>query len=184
MSDSGSVMSNSLQPRGLQPARLLCQWNFPGKNTGVDCRFLLQEIFPTQGSNPSVVRLLRWYAHSLLCYLESPEKMMRRGNSKKEVPVFPGGANGKERVCQCRRHKRCKFDPWIRKIPWRKAWQPTPVFLPRESHGWSTLAGYRSQDCKESDMTIVTQHKAQLKVSAPVSQSVQSLSLVLLFVTP
>ena len=35
---------------------------------------------------------------------------------------------------QCRRHRRCKFDSWVRKIPWRKKWQPTPVFLPRESH--------------------------------------------------
>jgi len=46
--------------------------------------------------------------------------------------VFPGGANGKEPACQGRRHKRCRFDPWVRKIPWRRAWQPTPVFLPGE----------------------------------------------------
>ena len=48
---SCSVISNSLQPNGLQSTRLLCQWNFPGKNTGVGCHFLLQGIFPTQGSN-------------------------------------------------------------------------------------------------------------------------------------
>ena len=47
-----SVMSNSLQPHGLQPARLLCLWDFLGKNTGVDFHFLLQGIFPTQGQNP------------------------------------------------------------------------------------------------------------------------------------
>ena len=45
---------------------------------------------------------------------------------------FPGGASGKEPVCQCRTHKRYGFHPWI-KIPWREAWQPTPVFLPGES---------------------------------------------------
>ena len=45
-----SVMSNSLQPRGLQPTRPLCPWNFPGKNTGVGCHALLQGIFPTHGS--------------------------------------------------------------------------------------------------------------------------------------
>ena len=50
-------MSDSLRPHGLQPARLLCPWDSPGKNTGVDCHFLLQGIFPTQGSNLS---LLRW----------------------------------------------------------------------------------------------------------------------------
>ena len=43
---------------------------------------------------------------------------------------MPGGASGKEPACQCRRHKRCGFDPWVRKISWRRAWQPTPVFLP------------------------------------------------------
>ena len=43
---------------------------------------------------------------------------------------FPGGTSGKEPTYQCRRHKRSGFDPWVRKIPWRSAWQPTPVFLP------------------------------------------------------
>ena len=48
-------MSDSLQPHGLQPARLFCPWNSPGKNTGVNCHFLLQGIFPTQGSNLSLL---------------------------------------------------------------------------------------------------------------------------------
>ena len=43
--------------------------------------------------------------------------------------VFPGGTSGKELSCQCKRHKRCKFDPWVGKIPWRRAWQPSPVIL-------------------------------------------------------
>ena len=55
---------------------------------------------------------------------------------------FPGGASSKEPACPCRRHKRRGFDPWVRKIPWRRAWQPTPVFLPGESHGQRSLAGY------------------------------------------
>ena len=46
-----SVESSSLQPRGLYPTRLLCPWDFLGKNTGVGCHFLLQGIFPTQGSD-------------------------------------------------------------------------------------------------------------------------------------
>ena len=46
---------------------------------------------------------------------------------------FPGGASGKEPNCQCKRHKRLGSHPWVRKIPWRTKWQPTPVFLPRES---------------------------------------------------
>ena len=44
-----------LQPYGLWPVRLLCSWDSPGKNTGVGCHFLLQGIFPTQGSNPGLM---------------------------------------------------------------------------------------------------------------------------------
>ena len=55
---------------------------------------------------------------------------------------FPGRASGKEPACPCRRHKRCRFDPRVGKIPWRKAWQPTSVILPRESHGQRSLMSY------------------------------------------
>ena len=48
---------------------------------------------------------------------------------------LPGATSGKEPACQCRRSKRCGFYPWIGKIPRRRAWQPTPVFSPGESHG-------------------------------------------------
>ena len=51
---SCSVMSNFLQPHGLWPTRLLCPWDSPDNSTGVDCHFLLQGIFPTQGSNPGL----------------------------------------------------------------------------------------------------------------------------------
>ena len=47
--------------------------------------------------------------------------------------------SGKELTCQCRRHR---FNPWVRNIPWRKKWQPTPVFLPGEFHGQRSLMGY------------------------------------------
>ena len=66
---------------------------------------------------------------------------------------FPGGASGKEPACQCRRHKRHGLNPWVRKIPWRRAWQPTPVFLPGKSHGQRRLAGYSPVGQKELDMT-------------------------------
>ena len=45
------------------------------------------------------------------------------------------------------------FDPWVRKIPWRKEWQPTPVLLPGESHGQESLGGYSPWGHRESDMT-------------------------------
>ena len=56
--------------------------------------------------------------------------------------------------------KRCGFYPWVGKIPWRRAWKPTPVFLPGESHGQRSLEGCNLQGCRESDMTDVTQQAA------------------------
>ena len=51
----------------------------------------------------------------------------------------PRWLSGKEPTCQC---GICGFDPWVQKIPWRRKWQATPVFLPGESHGQRSLAGY------------------------------------------
>ena len=48
---------------------------------------------------------------------------------------------GKELACQCRRHKRLGFYPQVGKIPWTRAWQPTPAVLPGESHGQRSLVG-------------------------------------------
>ena len=53
----------------------------------------------------------------------------------------------------CRRPRRCRFDPWVRKMPWRRKWQPTTVFLPGKSHGQRSLAGYSPWGHKESDTT-------------------------------
>ena len=50
--------------------------------------------------------------------------------------------SGEESTCKCRRCKRCRFDCWVRKIPWRRQWQPTPVFLPEKFHGQRSLVGY------------------------------------------
>ena len=58
--------------------------------------------------------------------------------------------SGRESTCQWRRHG---FNPWVRKILWRKKWQPTPVFLPGKSHGQRSLVGYSPWGCKESDTT-------------------------------
>ena len=59
-----SVVTDSLQPHALRPGRFLCLWNFPGWNTGVNCLFLLQGIFPTQGSILHLLNLLHWQADS------------------------------------------------------------------------------------------------------------------------
>ena len=66
---------------------------------------------------------------------------------------FLGGAGGKESTCQCRRHG---FDPRVRKKLWRRAWQPTPGFLPGKPHGQRSLAGCSPYGCRESDVTKAT----------------------------
>ena len=57
--------------------------------------------------------------------------------------------------CQSRRQKRCGFDPQVGKIPWRRAWQPTPVYLPGEPHGQRSLAGCNVRSLKESDTHVI-----------------------------
>ena len=81
--------------------------------------------------------------------------------------AFPGDASGKESTCQCRRHKRHGFDPRVGKIPWKRAWQPTLVFLSGESHGQKRLV----QLHRELHMTEVTWH----------TQDVRYINLHLLF---
>jgi len=63
------------------------------------------------------------------------------------LDVTPLVAHGKEFPCQCR------FNSWILKIPWRRKWQPSPVFLPGKFHGQRSLVGYSSWNCKELDTT-------------------------------
>ena len=57
---------------------------------------------------------------------------------------FPGSSVDKESACQC---KRCRFDPWVRKIPWRRKWQLTPIFLPETSSGQRRLVGCSPWGC-------------------------------------
>ena len=66
---------------------------------------------------------------------------------------LPWWLSSKESACQCRRPKRQGLDPWVRKIPWRRAQQPTPVFLLGESHGQRSLVGYSPWGRKETDTT-------------------------------
>ena len=71
--------------------------------------------------------------------------LLRRG--------LPRWCNGEESVCPCRRCRRREFDPWVGKFPWRRTWLPTPVFLPRASHGQRSLAGCSPQGRREPDAT-------------------------------
>ena len=64
---------------------------------------------------------------------------------------LPRWHSGKESACQWRRHKRHRFNPWVRKIPWNRKWQPTPVFFPGKFHRQRSLVSYSPWGCKESD---------------------------------
>ena len=69
---------------------------------------------------------------------------------------FPGGSAVKESSCKAGAKGDTVSIPRSGRSPWRRAWQPTPVFLPGESHGQRSLAGYSPWGQKESDMTEVT----------------------------
>ena len=113
------VVSPSLRPYGLTPARLLCLWDSPGKSTGVVFHALLQEILGTQRWNPCLL----WLLH------------------RRQI-LYHWATGGSP---QCRRPG---FNPWIRKFPWRREWLLTPVFLPEKAHGQRSLAGYCPWGCK------------------------------------
>ena len=67
----------------------------------------------------------------------------------------------KESTCQCKRHKRRQFNPWIGKIPWHCKWQPTPVSLPGNFCGQRSLEDYISWGCEESDVSMNTDTEAE-----------------------
>ena len=103
------------------------------------------------------MQILENLTYGSLCpaYLLGAEEV-RRDNLLSGMVGFPGDASGKEPTCQCRRHNRCGFNPWIGTSPLRSKRQPTPVFLPEEFHGQRSLAGYSPEDRKELDTTEVT----------------------------
>jgi len=69
---------------------------------------------------------------------------------------IPWWLSGKESACQYRRHK---FDPCVRKIPWRRKWQPIPLFLPVKSHGQRSLVGYSPWGHKRTGHDLVTKQQ-------------------------
>ena len=85
---------------------------------------------------------------------------------------LPRWLSGKESTCQCRRHRRHGFDPWVGKIAWRRKWQPTPVFWLGESHGQRSLGGYLPWGHTESDMSAATECACTHACHSPSNLSV------------
>ena len=94
-------------------------------------------------------RLDYLHIHVLSSIIHNSHKVEATNLSINRLMGLPCSSKGKESACMQRRRPR--FDPWVGKILWRREWQPTPVFLPGESHGQRSLAGYSPWDCKESE---------------------------------
>ena len=175
-----SVVSDSVQPHRRQPIMLPHPWDSPSKNIGVGCHFLLQcmkvksesevtqlcltlgdpmDCSPPGSSIPGIfqARVLEWGAiaysaklYPTLCYpIECiTEYTFVRATdwaSQVMLVVKNPSANAGD--------MRCEFNPWVGKIPWRRAQRPTLVFLSGESHGQRNLVSYSPQSCKELCMT-------------------------------
>ena len=163
---SCSVMSDSLRPHGLQPIRLLCPWDFPGKSIGVGCHCLLHPLVllvtktPRMASNSALwaltlrqvwkhgkrdiaVRVIQGWLRIILCNLS-----WLVGNLCTLWTSLVA-----QMVKRLSTMRETRVQSLGRKIPWRRKWQSTPVLLPGKSHGQRSLVGYRPWGHKESDMT-------------------------------
>jgi len=80
--------------------------------------------------------------------------------------------SGKEFAGQCRRYKRIRFDPWVGKIPWRRKWQPTPLFLPGKFNGHWSLTGYRSWSHRRVEHNLGTKQQQQCVKEKPISLNI------------
>ena len=152
-------MSDSLWPNGLQHARLPCPSPSPRAcSNSCPLRWLCHPIisssvapfsscpqsFPASGgqsigASASVMPILK----------------LKLSNAKNGLPWW---LSGKESACQ---YRRCKFDPWVGKISWRRKWQATPVFLPRKSPGQKSLVGYSPWGCKRVRHDLATKQQQQ-----------------------
>ena len=85
---------------------------------------------------------------------------------------LPRWFNGKESTCQCKRHRRARFHPWVWKMTWNRKWQPTPVFLPGKFYEHRSLAGYSQWGCIESDMTEHTHTQTLTIIYGGIGQTI------------
>ena len=118
-----SSVSGHWVPSALKPLWLTLLWTLVYKHL-LETLLSIFLVIPKSG-------IIESYGKSILFYFLKNFHIVFHG--------FPGSFSAKESTCQCRRHG---FDPWVGKIPWRRTWPPTPVFLPGESHGQRSLAGY------------------------------------------
>ena len=122
-----------------------CRWSERNRRrrTGRSNQSLLKEISPGCSLEGLMLKLkLQYFGH----WCEEQTHLKRPW-------CWEWGWQSKESAWQCRRYKRHNFDPWVRRIPWGRNRQSTPVFLPGKFHGQKRLASYSLWSHKESDMT-------------------------------
>ena len=93
------------------------------------------------------------------------EKLEQTGLIEGSEGACPRWHIGKESACRFRRHKRLGFDPWVGKMPWRRKWQTTPIFLPGTFCGQRSLVGYSPWGSKQSDTTEQTSTEIESEVA-------------------
>ena len=121
---------------------LRCSWGLSHQKT-------LTQSHAVVSSTPTFKLLVFSVSHRLLCW--TSVFSLSQANTGSWHSGFPCGESGEGPIGQGRRHKRHAFNPWVRKVPWRRAWQPTPLFLPGESPGQRSLEGYGPWGHKELD---------------------------------
>ena len=134
----------------------------PSKNTGVGCHARLQGIFPTPESNWGLLHRRQILYH--LSHQESPCSLDEQSPKKTtEVLIF---TSNKWKLCWqriCLKCRRPGFNPWVRKTPWRRAWPPTPAFLPGDSHGQRNLVDYGRKELVMTEQLTHTQQSTEGK---------------------
>ena len=127
---------------------------------GVGCHFLLQRMFLTQGLNPGLPHRRQTLYHlshqgilHTKCHIMKSQWLCLLFFRSYAGTLLPRWLSGKKSACQSKKCRRHPLDPWVGKIPWRRKWQSTTIFLPRKSCGQRSLMGYSPQSRKESDKT-------------------------------
>ena len=161
-----------MRPHRQQPTRLPRPWDSPSKNTGVGCHFLLQCMKVKSESEvahscPTCSNPMDYQPTRLLHPWDCPGKSTGVGYHFLLQGIFPTqGSNPGLPLCRQTllpseppgksKAGECRLNSWVKKIPCRRKWQPTPVFLLGESQGRGSLVGCRLWGRTESDTTEVT----------------------------
>ena len=139
---SRSIVSDSVWSHGLQHARLLCPLLSPRVCSNSCPLSQWCYLITSSTVTPSLPSLNLCQHQGLFQWVGSPYQVAEGLELQLQYLahlMLPRWLSGKESTCQCRRHQRCRFDPWVRKIPWSRKWLPTPVFLmgnPMDREAW------------------------------------------------